>query len=63
MDAEDGLWRAHTARTYESYWLRNTYDLWVAPEGDRFPVGWNERHVLNVEQAAARGLRQEPLEE
>jgi hypothetical protein len=41
----------------------NAYDLWVAPEGQRFPVGWKERNVLDVQEAAARGLRQEPLED
>ncbi|HEX9562140.1 MAG TPA: hypothetical protein VGA76_13005 [Candidatus Dormibacteraeota bacterium] len=40
----------------------NAYDLWVAPEGHRFPFGWNYRHVLNVKQAAARGLGQKPVE-
>lgn len=41
----------------------NAYDLWVAPEGHRFPFGWNYRDVLKVQQAAARGLRQEPFED
>jgi len=41
----------------------NAYDLWVAPKGQRFPFGWNFRHVLSVEQAAAVGLRQEPVED
>jgi len=27
------------------------------------PFGWNYRDVLNVLQAAARGLRQEPFED
>jgi hypothetical protein len=41
----------------------NAYDLWVCPAGQRVPFGWNYRDVLNVEQAAARGLRQEPVED
>lgn len=41
----------------------NAYDLWVAPADYRFPFGWSFRHVLNVEQAAARGIRQEPYED
>lgn len=40
----------------------NAYDLWVGPEGFRFPVGWRERDVLTSVQAARLGLRQEPLD-
>jgi hypothetical protein len=41
----------------------NLYDLWVVPEGWRFPVGWNYRDVRDLQQAAAHGAVQEPFEE
>lgn len=41
----------------------NQYHLWVLPEGEQIPIGWNVRYVGDDEQAAAIGAKQRPHEE
>lgn len=41
----------------------NQYHLWVLPKGERIPIGFEERIVGDVEEAAAIGAKQRKLEE
>jgi hypothetical protein len=39
----------------------NKFHLWVLPEGERVPVGWQERDVQYEENKNVPGIRQRPL--
>jgi hypothetical protein len=39
----------------------NQYHLWVLPEGERVPIGYEERLVASPEEAAEHGARQRRL--
>lgn len=41
----------------------NQYHLWVLPEGEQIPVGWNTRFVGDADEAAAIGAKQRKPEE
>ena len=41
----------------------NQYHLWVLPDGEQIPVGWNTRYVGDADAAAEIGAKQRPLEE
>jgi len=39
----------------------NKWHLWVLPEGERLPVGWNQRDIQYEENRNVPGIRQRPL--